>query len=67
MDADLQDPPEVVLEMVKKWREGFDVVFAARKARGETWFKLLRPLVLRGFARCCASIHSRGCRETFAS
>jgi dolichol-phosphate mannosyltransferase len=42
MDADLQDPPEVVLEMVAKWREGFDVVYGRRRSRrGETWFKLL--------------------------
>jgi dolichol-phosphate mannosyltransferase len=42
MDADLQDPPEVVLEMVRKWREGFDVVYGRRRGRqGETWFKLV--------------------------
>ncbi len=42
MDADLQDPPEVVLEMVAKWREGYDVVYGKRgKREGETWFKLL--------------------------
>jgi dolichol-phosphate mannosyltransferase len=41
MDADLQDPPEVVLEMVAKWREGYDVVYGVRRKRaGETWFKL---------------------------
>ena len=40
MDADLQDPPEVVSEMLARWREGFDVVFAVRSKRhGETWFK----------------------------
>lgn len=40
MDADLQDPPEVVSEMLVRWREGFDVVFAVRSKRhGETWFK----------------------------
>ncbi len=42
MDADLQDPPEVVLEMVARWREGFDVVYGKRRSReGETFFKLL--------------------------
>jgi dolichol-phosphate mannosyltransferase len=42
IDADLQDPPEVVLEMVAKWREGYDVVYGKRgKREGETWFKLL--------------------------
>lgn len=40
IDADLQDPPEVIIELVKKWQEGFDVVYAQRIARqGESWFK----------------------------
>lgn len=40
MDADLQDPPEVVLEMAAKWREGYEVVYAIREDRaGEGWFK----------------------------
>ena len=40
MDADLQDPPEVVPEMVAKWREGYDVVLARRTSRdGEGWTK----------------------------
>ena len=42
LDADLQDPPEVVLDMMAKWREGFDVVYGRRRKReGETGFKLL--------------------------
>ncbi|HXJ23686.1 MAG TPA: glycosyltransferase family 2 protein [Polyangia bacterium] len=42
MDADLQDPPEVVRQMLEGWREGFDVVFAVRSRRhGETAFKRL--------------------------
>jgi dolichol-phosphate mannosyltransferase len=42
MDADLQDPPEVVLEMIAKWREGYDVVYAQRLSRGgEGRFKRL--------------------------
>lgn len=41
MDADLQDPPEVALEMAAKWREGYDVVYARRRQRhGEGRFKL---------------------------
>ena len=41
IDADLQDPPEVVLDLIAKWREGFEVVYATRSGReGETWFKL---------------------------
>jgi dolichol-phosphate mannosyltransferase len=40
MDADLQDPPEVVLEMVAKWKEGYDVVSAERASRqGNSRFK----------------------------
>lgn len=40
MDADLQDPPEVVPEMIAKWREGYQVVYAKRRIRaGESWFK----------------------------
>ena len=40
IDADLQDPPEVILELAKKWREGYEVVYAVRAEReGETWFK----------------------------
>ncbi len=41
IDADLQDPPEVVHEMIAKWREGFDVVYGTRTERpGESAFKL---------------------------
>lgn len=40
IDADLQDPPEVIPEMIAKWREGFDVVYGQRAQRkGETIFK----------------------------
>jgi len=41
MDSDLQDPPAVSLELVKKWEDGFDVVYAQRKSRKDTWFKKL--------------------------
>ncbi len=42
IDADLQDPPSVILEMVKKWEEGYDVIFGKRVERaGESAFKLL--------------------------
>lgn len=41
MDADLQDPPEVILEFIDKWKQGFEVVYAVRRSReGETPFKL---------------------------
>jgi len=40
IDADLQDPPEVILQMIAKWREGAEVVYAVRAEReGESWFK----------------------------
>ena len=40
MDADLQDPPEVIPDLIAKWREGYEVVYAVRAEReGETWFK----------------------------
>ena len=41
IDADLQDPPEVIVEMAKKWKEGYEVVYAVRSEReGESLFKI---------------------------
>ena len=41
IDADLQDPPEVIAEMLARWREGYEVVYAVRAERqGESFFKL---------------------------
>lgn len=41
IDADLQDPPEVILDLIVKWREGYQIVYAVRSEReGESWFKL---------------------------
>ena len=49
LDADLQDPLEVVDRMVEKWREGYDVVYGMRSRReGEPWIK---RLVAAGFYR----------------
>ncbi len=40
IDSDLQDPPEVIPQLIAKWREGYEVVYAVREEReGETWFK----------------------------
>lgn len=40
IDADLQDPPELIPDMIARWREGYDVVYGKRIARkGESWFK----------------------------
>jgi len=41
IDADLQDPPEVIIDMIEEWRKGYQVVYGVRKVRkGETYFKL---------------------------
>lgn len=41
IDSDLQDPPEVILDLITKWREGYQIVYAVRSEReGESWFKL---------------------------
>ena len=40
IDADLQDPPETIADLLAKWHEGFEVVYAVRRSReGETWLK----------------------------
>jgi glycosyltransferase involved in cell wall biosynthesis len=39
MDSDLQDPPEVSLQLINKWEEGYDVVYAQRRTRKDTYFK----------------------------
>jgi dolichol-phosphate mannosyltransferase len=42
IDADLQDPPAVMLDLIAKWKEGYKVVYAVRRKReGESWFKLV--------------------------
>jgi polyisoprenyl-phosphate glycosyltransferase len=57
MDADLQDPPEVILEMVAKWHEGYEVVYAVRERReGETFFKRTSATIFYGLQRRLAEI-----------
>ncbi|MCH5172085.1 MAG: glycosyltransferase [Erysipelotrichales bacterium] len=52
MDCDLQDPPEVALQMIEKWKEGYEVVHGKRKKRkGETVFKKLTAHVYYRFLR----------------
>ena len=41
LDADLQDPPELIPEMVTRWQEGYDVVCAVRRRRDDPWLKLV--------------------------
>jgi dolichol-phosphate mannosyltransferase len=57
IDADLQDPPEVIPEMVDKWREGFDVVYGVRRQReGETTGKLVTAALFYRLLRAIAHI-----------
>lgn len=39
MDADLQDPPKVALELIEKWQQGYNVVYAQRRTRKDTFMK----------------------------
>lgn len=39
LDSDLQDPPEIIPKMIKRWEEGIEVVYAVRKKRKESWLK----------------------------
>lgn len=57
IDADLQDPPELILDMARNMDEGFEVVFAKRKTRkGENWFKLLTAKLFYRILRSITSI-----------
>ena len=57
IDSDLQDPPEVIVEMVNRWREGFQVVYGQRSARaGETWFKRVTASAFYRLIRRIASV-----------
>jgi glycosyltransferase involved in cell wall biosynthesis len=52
IDADLQHPPELIRDMVKKIEEGYDIVYAQRQRRtGDTWFKLLTAKLFYYFMR----------------
>ena len=39
MDADLQDPPELISQMLAKWKDGFEIVYGIRRQRKESWAK----------------------------
>lgn len=57
MDADLQDPPEVILQMIDQWRAGYELVYAVRTRReGETWFKLLTASLFYRFLQRVADV-----------
>ncbi|MEN6315409.1 MAG: glycosyltransferase family 2 protein [Clostridiaceae bacterium] len=52
IDADLQDPPEVMLKMIEKWKKGFDVVYGKRlKRKGDSLFKKLTAKVFYRFLK----------------
>jgi polyisoprenyl-phosphate glycosyltransferase len=57
IDADLQDPPELIPQMIKLWTEGYEVVYAKRKKRdGETWFKLATAKLFYKFLNKMSSV-----------
>ena len=57
MDADLQDPPEVVLDMIAKWREGYEIVYAKRLSReGESFLKLATARMFYRLLRKLSSV-----------
>lgn len=58
IDADLQDPPEVILQMIEKYKSGYDVVYAVRKKRkGETIFKRATAALFYRFLRKMTNIN----------
>ena len=57
IDADLQDPPELIPKMIEKWREGYDVVYGKRASRkGETFFKKFTAKVFYRFLRSMTDV-----------
>lgn len=57
MDADLQDPPEIVLDLIEKWKQGYDIVYARRARRdGETLFKRFTANVYYRFLSALTSV-----------
>ncbi|MBB6731964.1 glycosyltransferase family 2 protein [Cohnella zeiphila] len=58
IDADLQDPPELIPEMIAKWREGYDVVYGQRIARrGESFFKKMTAAAFYRLLRSMTSVN----------
>ena len=67
IDADLQDPPELIPAMIEKWKQGFEVVYGKRKQRkGESAFKK-RPLRLLPFSTTMTEINMPADVEIFGS
>lgn len=58
IDADLQDPPELIVDMVAKWREGYDVVYGKRiERKGESWFKKMTAAMFYRLLRSMTSVN----------
>lgn len=58
IDADLQDPPELITEMVQKWQEGYKVVLATRKTRqGDSWLKKCTASMFYKFIGMVSHVH----------
>jgi len=58
IDADLQDPPELIAEMVERWRAGYQVVYATRERReGETWFKIFTARMFYRIIHAITDVH----------
>jgi polyisoprenyl-phosphate glycosyltransferase len=57
MDADLQDPPEVLPQFIAKWREGHDVVYAIRTTRKENWLMRIAYAAFYRLLSKIANIH----------
>ena len=57
IDADLQDPPEIIPEMIRKWSEGYDVVYGKRlKRKGETLFKKITAKLFYRFLKSMTDV-----------
>ncbi|MEH7121442.1 glycosyltransferase family 2 protein [Neobacillus vireti] len=57
IDADMQDPPELILKMIEKWKQGYDVVYAKRtKRKGETVFKKYTAKLFYRFLRSMTDV-----------
>jgi dolichol-phosphate mannosyltransferase len=59
MDADLQDPPEVIFAMIDKWKEGYELVYAVRRNRDvDSWFKKYSAIAFYHILRRLASVRA---------
>ncbi|WNR44046.1 glycosyltransferase family 2 protein [Paenibacillus roseipurpureus] len=57
IDADLQDPPELIPVMIEKWKQGYEVVYAKRRKRkGESWFKRVTALAFYRILRAMTNV-----------